>query len=53
MRKLLLCLAVVGTCLTITNAPKQAAASPNGCFDCGGCCACVRFPGEPCRWVCC
>jgi hypothetical protein len=54
MRKLLLCLMVIGTCLMITNAPKPAAAVLSVCSDCGGCCVCVRSsPGGPCNWQCC
>lgn len=51
MRKLLLCLIVVGASFAI-NTPKQAAAYPNACIDCGGCCACVRVGGT-CSWTCC
>ena len=54
MKKLALCLAVVGACLYFTGSPNQAAAVQHPCLDCGGCCACVRpYPGGPCRWLCC
>jgi len=53
MRKLLLCLVLVGACLTLTSSSNQAAAD-DPCARCGGCCVCV--PSQPsgiCRWYCC
>jgi hypothetical protein len=49
MRKLLLCLVVVGASLLLTDAPVQATDFP----DCGGCYACVWNPVRGCDWVCC
>jgi hypothetical protein len=52
MKKLLMCLVVVGVCFVV-DSPKQAAAN-DPCAACGGCCVCEhRTSGSFCTWLCC